>query len=159
MKRFFSGLLKVVCIAIVIALGVLLILKIKDDTLIQKNMYEETQNIQVESEYMLGIANDKIAKIKEEIEKAINTKIEVADSGSISQIDLYFVAKVEEDYRYIIKKIDEDGTEVFAISKDNNENGRYIVSLEAIGLDECMYTDLADYSIDNQGVITYTNNK
>lgn len=159
MKRFFSGLLKVVCIAIVIALGVLLILKIKDDTLIQKNMYEETQNIQVESEYLLEIANDKLAIIKEEIEENLNAEIEIADSGSISQLDIYFVAKVEEDYRYIVKKIQEDGKETFAISQDNNEDGRYIVSLEAIGLDECMYTDLADYNIDNQGVITYTNNK
>ena len=159
MKRVFTSILKFLCIVAVIALGVLLILKIKDDTLIQKSIYEEAQNIKIESEYLLEIANDKLAIIKDEIEENLNAEIEIADSGSISQLDIYFVTKVENDYRYIVKKIQEDGKETFAISQDNNEDGRYIVSLEAIGLDECMYTDLADYNIDNQGVITYTNNK
>lgn len=158
MKRVFTGILKFLCITAVIALGVLIVLKIKDDTLVQKSMYEEAQNEQIESKYILEVANNKMAKIKEEVENAINTKVELADSGSISQIDLYFVAKVEDDYRYIVKKVQEDGTEIFAISEDNNEDGRYIVSLEAIGLDECMYTKVLNYNIDNQGVITYIDN-
>ena len=149
MKRVFTSLLKFFCIAAVIALGILLILKIKEETLVQKSIYEEAQNVQIESEYMLDIANKKMAQIKDEIE---------TDSGSISQIDIYFVAKVENDYRYIVKKVQEDGTQTFVISQDNNEDGRYIVSIEAIGLDECMYTNLANYNIDNQGVITYLNN-
>lgn len=158
MKRVFTSLLKILCIAAVIALGVLLILKIKEDTLIQKSIYEEAQNVQIESEYMLDIANKKMAQIKEEVETILNTEVELADSGSISQTDIYFVAKVENDYRYIIKKVQDDGTQTFAISQDNNEDGRYIVSIEAIGLDKCVYTNLADYNIDNQGVITYLNN-
>lgn len=158
MKRVFTSLLKILCIAAVIALGVLLILKIKEDTLIQKSIYEEAQNVQIESEYMLDIANKKMAQIKEDVETILNTEVELADSGSISQTDIYFVAKVENDYRYIIKKVQDDGTQTFAISQDNNEDGRYIVSIEAIGLDECVYTNLADYNIDNQGVITYLNN-
>lgn len=158
MKRVFTSLLKILCIAAVIALGVLLILKIKEDTLIQKSIYEEAQNVQIESEYMVDIANKKMAQIKEDVEAILNTEIELADSGSISQTDIYFVVKVENDYRYIIKKVQDDGTQTFAISQDNNEDGRYIVSIEAIGLDKCVYTNLADYNIDNQGVITYLNN-
>ena len=158
MKRVFTSLLKFFCIAAVIALGILLILKIKEETLVQKSIYEEAQNVQIESEYMLDIANKKMAQIKDEIETILNTEVELADSGSISQIDIYFVAKVENDYRYIVKKVQEDGTQTFVISQDNNEDGRYIVSIEAIGLDECMYTNLANYNIDNQGVITYLNN-
>lgn len=158
MKRVFTSLLKILCIAAVIALGVLLILKIKEDTLIQKSIYEEAQNVQIESEYMVDIANKKMAQIKEDVEAILNTEIELADSGSISQTDIYFVVKVENDYRYIVKKVQDDGTQTFAISQDNNEDGRYIVSIEAIGLDKCVYTNLADYNIDNQGVITYLNN-
>ncbi|MBO5476487.1 MAG: hypothetical protein J6A15_01880 [Clostridia bacterium] len=158
MKQVFTSILKFISIVAVIALGVLLVIKIKNDTLIEKNIYEENENIQLESEYIVKKANDKLASIIETIEAEIDVNIELADSGSISELDIYFVTKVENDYRYIVKKVQENGTENFAISQDNNEDGRYIVSLEAIGLDECIYTDLADYNIDKQGVITYLNN-
>ena len=158
MKQVFTSILKFISIVAVIALGVLLVIKIKNDTLIEKNIYEENENIQLESEYIVKKANDKLASIIETIEAEIDVNIELADSGSISELDIYFVTKVENDYRYIVKKVQENGTENLAISQDNNEDGRYIVSLEAIGLDECIYTDLADYNIDKQGVITYLNN-
>lgn len=158
MKQVFTSILKFISIVAVIALGVLLVIKIKNDTLIEKKIYEENENIQLESEYIVEKANDKLASIIEIIEAEIDANIELADSGSISELDIYFVTKVENDYRYIVKKVQENGTEIFAISQDNNEDGRYIVSLEAIGLDECIYTDLADYNIDKQGVITYLDN-
>lgn len=158
MKQVLANILKFVSIVAVIALGVLLIIKIKDDTLIEKSIYEEERNTDIESEFMIKNATKKLEAIKKEIEQELNIEVELADSGNVNQIDIYFVTKVEEDYRYIVKKVQENGTEVFAISQNNNEDGRYIVSLEAIGLNECIYTNLEDYNVDKQGVITYSNN-
>lgn len=158
MKNFLRIIITIVIIILLVFLGVLLGLKIKNDTLKEKEKDIENQNIQVESEYLCNIANEKITAIKDEIKEEINLDIEVADIGSLDNTDIYFVTKVNDEYKYIIKE-QQENREVFKVAQDNEEGAKYIVSLKTLGLDTCLYTSLKNYNIDKEGKITYINNK
>lgn len=154
MKQVFICIFKVLSILGVIALTVLLVLKIGRDTLEIKKIDERDQNIQIESEYYINLAMSTLDEIKGEIEKDINTEIELADTGSLAQIDIYFVAKIEDEYRYIVQT-EIDGVQKFAISKDNNEEGKYILSLDSLGIKDNIYTKIENYNVNKNGLITY----
>ena len=156
MKKIFICIEKIAIIAVIILLGILLILKIKNDTMTEKQNDELAQNIQVESEYIIQNAMNKLNDIKDIIQKDVGQNVELADSGNITSIDIYFVVKENNEYKYIVKK-NEDGQEKFSIAKTSDEEGRYIVSIENLGFDKCVYTNVQDYNIDDSGVITYKN--
>lgn len=154
MKRFLSTLGIVILILVIVALTVFLILKIRSDTIAQKDNDILIQNEQAESEYICQRANDNLKEIIAKIEKDVGKEVELADIGSISKIDLCFVAEVDGEYNYIVKE-DDDGNEKFAIADDNSQAARYIVSLKAIELDSCVYTKIDNYIIDEDFNITY----
>ena len=154
MKRFLSTLGIVILILVIVALTVFLILKIRSDTIAQKDNDILIQNEQAESDYICQRANDNLKEIIAKIEKDVGKEVELADIGSISKIDLCFVAEVDGEYKYIVKE-DDDGNEKFAIADDNSQAARYIVSLKAIELDSCVYTKIDNYIIDEDFNITY----
>lgn len=156
MKKFLRTLGILILVNIIIAITVFLVLKIKDDTIAEKNKDIENQNIQVESEYMCENATQKLSTIIEKIETSIDAKVEIADIGSLSDIDIYFVVNQNEDYKYIVKQTI-DGKEEFKIAENDENDAKYIVSLDKIGLDNCIYTNLKNYTIDKEGNITYVN--
>lgn len=158
MKKFLRTLGILILVNIIIAITVFLTLKIKDDTIVEKNKDIEKQNIKVESEYMCENATQKLSAIIEKIETSIDAKIEIADIGSLSDIDIYFVTKKDEEYKYIVKETI-DGKDNFKVAENNEDEARYIVSLDKIGIDNCIYTYLRNYIIDKQGNITYLNDK
>lgn len=154
MKKVLSVIFRIIIIAVIILLGVLLVLKLRKDTLTEKQNDELKQNIQVESDYIIENAMNKLNEIKNIIQEDIGKNVELADSGNISDIDIYFVVKDGDSYKYIIKKI-ENNEEKFAIAQTGDEEGRYVVLPESLGFDECVYTNVQDYNIDDSGVITY----
>ncbi len=156
MKKVFVSIVRIIIIFVIILLGVLLVFKIKNDTIIEKQNDELDQNVQAESEYIIENAMGKLSEIKDMIQEDIGQNVELADSGNITNIDIYFVVKDGESYKYIVKK-NEDGEEKFAIAQSSNEEGRYIISTESLGFDDCIYTSAQDYNIDDSGVITYMN--
>ena len=156
MKQFFIGLFRFLGILVIIGLTVLLVLEIKEDTLEIKKLDEEAQNIQIESEYYINLAMSNLDEVKGDIEKDINAEVELADTGALSQIDIYFVTKVDNQYRYIVKR-QVDGVDKFVIAQDSNEDGKYILSLEALGLKDNIYTKIENYNVDKDGLITYVN--
>ena len=157
MKNILLGVLKFLIFVVIIFLGILLILKIKDDTIKEKNNAERLQNIKIESEYVINNSNKLLSDIKKKIEDELNVKVELADVGSISDIDIYFVTLVNNEYKNIILK-QVDGKEKFEIAEDNYADGKYIVGLNAIELEELVYTNIENYSVDKEGKITYINN-
>ena len=101
MKNILLGVLKFLIFVVIIFLGILLILKIKDDTIKEKNNAERLQNIKIESEYVINNSNKLLSDIKKKIEDELNVKVELADVGSISDIDIYFVTLVNNEYKNI----------------------------------------------------------
>lgn len=158
MKKFFKVIGILIAIAIIVALGYLLFRKIKADTLAQRDLQIEANNIQAESEFLCDRATKKLTTLIDEIETNLKVNIEVADIGSLEENDIYFVTPVGANYMYITKTKVED-KDTFAIATDNAKDSKYIVSLKTIGLDECVYTNIKDYSIDKSGKITYNENK
>lgn len=156
MKKFLRALGILILINVIIAITVFMILKIKDDTLAEKNKDIDRQNAKVESEYVCDNATQKLKTIIEKIEDSIDAKIEVADIGSLDCIDIYFVTKQDNNYKFIVKETI-DGRETFKISEDNENDAKYIVPLDKIGMDNCIYTEISNYSIDKKGNITYLN--
>lgn len=154
MKKVLSITLRIIIIAVIILLGVLLVLKLKSDTITEKQNDELAQNIQVESDYIIENAMNKLNEIKNVIQEDIGQNIELADSGNISDIDIYFVVKDGDNYKYVVKK-NENNEEKFSIAQTSDEEGKYMVSLESLGFDSCIYTNVQDYTINNAGVITY----
>lgn len=158
MKKFFTVLGVILAIAIVVLLGYFLVRKIKADTLTQRDMQIEANNIQAEAEFLCDRANQKLTELIDNIESSLKVNIEIADIGSLENNDIYFVTLVGKNYMYIVKNT-VDGKDVFAIAKDNAQDAKYIVSLKTLGLDECEHTNIKDYSIDKNGKITYIENK
>lgn len=156
MKKFLSVLATIIGVIALVILAVFLVLKIRNDTMLEKEKDIEKQNIIAESEYLCAIANDRIDALKDNIEKELNMNIEIADVGSLDKMDIYFVTKVDNDYKYIVKSV-EDNKDVFTIAQNNGEEAKYIVSIKALGLDQCIYTKLNNYNIDKEGNITYQN--
>lgn len=157
MKQVFIGLVRFLSVLVIIGLTILLVLKIKEDTLEIKKLDEEAQNIQIESEYYINLAMSNLDEVKGDIEKDINAEVELADTGALSQIDIYFVTKVDNQYKYIVKK-QIDGVEKYAIAENSSEDGKYILSVEALGLKDTIYTKIENYNVDKDGLITYVNN-
>ena len=89
MKKFFSILLTIIVLIIFVGLGILLGLKLKSDMMIEKEQDIQRQNIQAESEYLCDVSNKKLSEIIAEIEQELNIKVEVADIGSLDNIDIY----------------------------------------------------------------------
>lgn len=158
MKKFFKVIGILIAIAILVALGYLLIRKIKADTIAQRDLQIESNNIQAEAEFLCDRATKKLTTLIDEIETSLKVNIEVADIGGLNENDIYFVTPVGANYMYITKTKVED-KDTFAIATDNAKDAKYIVSLKTLGLDECVYTNIKDYSIDKTGKITYNENK
>lgn len=156
MKNFLKTITIVLVIIVLIFLGVLLGIKLKNDTLKEKEKDIEAQNIQAEAEYLCDVSNSKLKAIKEEIEKDIELEIEIADIGSLNNTDIYFVVKVDNEYKYIVKE-QQENQEKFKVAQDNDEEAKYIVPIKTLELDTCLYTNLKNYNIDKEGKITYTN--
>ena len=154
MKKVLSVIFRIIIIAVIILLGVLLVLKLRKDTITEKQNDELEQNIQVESDYIIQNAMSKLNDIKNIIQEDIGKNVELADSGNISDIDIYFVVKDGDSYKYITKK-NENNEEKFSVAQTSDEEGKYMVSLESLGFDSCIYTNVQDYSINNAGVIMY----
>lgn len=154
MKKFLYNIFRLACIILVIGLGVLLGMKLKNDTITAKNEAELKQNIEYESNYIIENSMNDYVEIKEEVEKQVKQKVELADSGSIINTELYFVTKVDNQYRYICKTI-VDGVETFSIAKTNEDGNKYIIPASAIIKNECIYTELENYTIDKNGIIKY----
>lgn len=157
MNKFLRTLCTLISILVIVAVTVFLVLKIKNDTLAEKDKDIEDQNIEAESEYMCDTANEKITAIKEKIEKDTGVEVELADVGSVNDIDIYFVTKVDGEYKYIIKENTEN-EEKFAVAQDNEDDAKYIVSINMLGLDECVYTSITQYVIDKEANISFLGN-
>lgn len=158
MKKFFHWIFRIVMLIAVIGLGVLLALKLNKDALETKAQVEKEEQITSESETMVVDATTLLQDIKHNIEKDTGVTVEMADTGSMGQIDIYFVTKVGEEYKYIVKNKTEDGTEKFDVAQTPEQGGTYIVSLDALGLKNCVYTDVNNYILDKDGNIQYVNN-
>lgn len=153
MKKFLSVLGIIILVVIIVGLTVFLVIKIKNDTILKRDEDVLAQNEKAESEYICKNANEKLQKIIEDIKKDVDEDIELANTGSINKMDLCFVVKENDEYRYIIKE--DNGEDKFAIAKDNMQVARYIVTPSIIGIEECIYTNIDNYVIDSNFNISY----
>lgn len=153
MKKFLSVLGIIILVVIIVGLTVFLVIKIKNDTILKRDEDVLAQNEKAESEYICKNANEKLQKIIEDIKKDVDEDIELANTGSINKMDLCFVVKENDEYRYIIKE--DNGEDKFAIAKDNMQVARYIVTPSIIGIEECIYTNIDNYIIDSNFNISY----
>lgn len=149
MKKFLSVLGIIILVVIVVSLTIFLVLKIKNDTILERDEDILAQNEIAESEYICKNANEKLQKIIEDIKKDVDKDIELANTGSINKMDLCFVVEENDEYRYIVKE------DKFAIAKDNTQVARYIVTPSIIGIGECVYTNIDNYVIDSNFNISY----
>ena len=74
MKKFFKVIGILIAIAILVALGYLLVRKIKADTIAQRDLQIEANNIQAEAEFLCDRATKKLTTLIDEIETAIHKK-------------------------------------------------------------------------------------
>ena len=91
MKKVLSVIFRIIIIAVIISLGELLVLKLRKDTITEKQNDELEQNIQVESDYIIQNAMSKLNDIKNIMHEDLGNNVELADSGNISVIEIYFV--------------------------------------------------------------------
>ena len=154
MKKFLSILGIIILVAVIVSMTILLVLKIKNDTIAKRDEDIMAQNEKAESEYICKNANEKLQEIIANIKKDVDKEIELANTGSINKMDLCFVVKDNEEYRYIIRE-EENGEDKFAVAKDNLQVARYIISPITIGIDNCIYTNIDNYIIDSDFNITY----
>ena len=103
MKKFFKVIGILIAIAILVALGYLLVRKIKADTIAQRDLQIEANNIQAEAEFLCDRATKKLTTLIDEIETSLKVNIEVADIGGLNENDIYFVTPVGANYMYITK--------------------------------------------------------
>lgn len=155
MNKVTRNVCTVIGIVILVTLAVFIGFKIVKDVNAEKSKDIENINVQNEQEYICSVASENLKNIKEAIEKDIGKSVEVADTGSLDAIDIYFVVKEENTYKYITK-IKEEENEKYQISQDNENDARYIVPINKLGIDICVYTELKDYMINKDGNITYT---
>ena len=157
MKKFLSVFCIILFILFILVLGILLGLKIKNDADEQEASDILSQNITNEAEYVCSVANECLNEIISKIEEDTLVEVQVADTGTLDNTDVYFVTLVDGEYMYITK----DGTsetQIFTVAEDNDDSARYIVSLQALGFDTLVYTSLSDYNIDSTSTITYVGN-
>lgn len=155
MNRITRNICTVIGIVVLITLAVFIGIKLVRDVNIEKSKDIDNMNIQSEQEYICSIATRNLKDIKDSIENDIGKKIEIADTGSLDAIDIYFVVKEENTYKYITK-IKENDIDKYKISQDNENDARYIIPINKLGIDVCVYTELKDYIVDKDGNITYT---
>ena len=115
MKKFFKVIGILIAIAILVALGYLLVRKIKTDTIAQRDLQIEANNIQAEAEFLCDRATKKLTTLIDEIETSLKVNIEVADIGGLNENDIYFVTPVGTNYMYITKTKVED-KDTFALN-------------------------------------------
>lgn len=140
---------------ILVLLAILVVIKLARDFNAEKSKDIDYINVINEQEYICLNGTKNIENIKDEIEKDIGKKVEIADTGSLDVIDIYFVVKDGNTYKYITK-IKENEIEKFEIAQDTEKDARYIVPINKIGIDVFVYTEPKDYTIDKYGNITYT---
>lgn len=155
MNKITRNICTVIGIIVLVTLAVFIGFKLVKDVNTEKAKDIENMNIQNEQEYICSIASENLKNIKDTIEKDIGKTVEVADIGSLDAVDIYFVVKEGNTYKYITK-IREDENEKYQISQDNENDARYIVPVSKLGIDVCVYTELKDYMINKDGNITYT---
>ena len=157
MKKFVISLLRVLIVVAILILTVLLVVKIRKDTLAEKEKQEYIENVRVESESICKFANEQFNKIKEAVKKDVNKNIVLADTGNLTKIDLYFVVEENGNYKYVVRKKVDD-KDKYAVAEDNSQEGKYIISIDALGIKNCVYTNIDNYCIDEDGIITYIDN-
>lgn len=142
-------------IIILVILAAFIAMKLFKGVEQEKSVDIENMNIKNEQEYICSVASRNLNDIKEKIEKDIGKDVEIADTGSLDNIDIYFVVKEDNTYKFITK-IKDGEKEKYQIAEDNENDARYIVPVSKLGIDVCVYTELKDYAIDRDGNITYT---
>jgi len=152
MKKVLGIFVMVITIITLVVLATLLTLRIKNDTLNIKSKTELEINTKREVDEYIKDTAKIISDIKRAIEIDIGQDIEIADTGSIGKLELFFVTKVDDQYKYITKKVDESNEKFYIASEDD---GKYIISEELLKIDNLVYTKIEDYVIDKTGNITY----
>ncbi len=154
MKKIILSILKILSVIAIIALFALLVIRINKDAKMLKEEDKLQLNVEAEAQYMTQKATSKLNQIKKEIETELGKTVEYADTGNVLDIDIYFVVKEGNGYKYVVKKI-EGEKEIFSIANSADEEGKYIVSLDKIELKDCVYTEIENYSLDKDGKILY----
>ncbi len=155
MNKAMRNIATIIGVVVFIVLAVFIGIKLYNDTKEYKRLDIEAQNIKNEMDFLVPTANEKMLEVMSKIKEDVGQNIELADIGSIGNIDIYFVAKVDGEYKYITK-VTEEGKEKYKIASNNEEEAKYIVPVERLGLDVCIYTSIDNYNIDKSGNITYT---
>ncbi len=155
MNKITRNICSVIGIIILGILAAFIIIRLVKDVNYEKTQDVNNMNIQSEQKYICSIASENLKNIKDEIEKDIGKKVEIADTGSLDAIDIYFVVKEDNTYKYVVKT-KEDEMEKYKVAQNNEEDARYIIPINNLGIDICVYTELKDYVIDKNGNITYT---
>ena len=157
MKQYFRKFVELFILVAVIVLAVLLIMKICSDASAKKQSDEELLNTQNEYEYFCKKSTEFIKNLKSKIEESIGTKVELAETGSLKDIDIYFVVKQDEQYKYVVEQY-VDNTQKFKIVEDESKEAKYILSVDVLGFKDCLYTNIANYNVDKDGNVEYIDN-
>ena len=147
---FFRSIIVLGLIAITVFLG----MKIAKDTKEIKIYSEDYLNEDAEARYFIDTITSNLSKIESKIEEDIGQEVELADTGTISKIEIYFVTKVNGNYRYIVDK-NVDGVQRFEIENDELNNGKFMITAEDLGLKDCFFSDINKYSINKDGIVEY----
>ena len=78
---------------ILVALAILVVIKLARDFNAEKSKDIDYINVINEQEYICLNGTKNIENIKDEIEKDIGKKVEIADTGSLDAIDIYLDRK------------------------------------------------------------------
>ena len=154
MKKILGYLFRSIIVIGVLVITILLCIKIVKDTKEIKIYSEESLNKEAEAQYFIDTITSKLNKIKSQIEQDIGQEVELADTGTINKIDIYFVTKVNGEYKYIVDS-NVDGNQKFEIVSDNATQGKYIINPSDLGLENCILTDVNGYSITKDGTVEY----
>ncbi len=154
MKKVFGYLFKIIIVLGIIAVTVLLGIKIVKDTKEIKVYNEESEIVNAEVNYFTDKISSSLRKIEDVIEKDIGQDVELADSGTITKIELYFVTKVDGKYKFIVDK-NVDGVQKFEIAENELSDGKFYITPQDLGLENCIYSDIDKYSISKDGLVEY----
>lgn len=154
MKKILGYLFRSIIVIGVLVITILLGIKIVKDTKEIKIYSEESLNKEAEVQYFIDTITSKLNKIKSQIEQDIGQEVELADTGTINKIDIYFVTKVNGEYKYIVDS-NVDGNQKFEIVGDDATQGKYIINPNDLGLENCILTDINRYSITKDGTVEY----
>lgn len=156
MNKGLNAFLLIIGITLIVTLGVFVGLRIKDDTLKEKNEAELLENKKKESEYVIGNAMEILEQIRAKIESDTSKNVVLAESGSIDKVDIFFIVLDSDSGQYkYITKYEENGEDKYKV-QESEDDTKYIVSYQMLGFEDLVYTKVEDYSIDTNGVITYS---